>query len=80
MTVRISFLGPLADLAGMSTQEARGPLDWDGLLEAVGPSIAAQLGDDRVHVACAGIVLPDKTTLLALDGDEIALLPPVSGG
>jgi molybdopterin synthase sulfur carrier subunit len=31
-------------------------------------------------VALNGTVLGDKTTLRANDGDEIALLPPVSGG
>jgi molybdopterin synthase sulfur carrier subunit len=33
-----------------------------------------------VHIACAGTVLADKVALLAQDGDEVALLPPVSGG
>ena len=80
MSVRICFLGPLADLAGESAREIPGPLDWQGLLDAVGPSLAAQLRDARVHVACAGQVLADKTALAAKDGDEVALLPPVSGG
>lgn len=80
MSVRICFLGPLADLAGAQVREVPGPLDWPGLLDAVGPSLAAQLRDERVHVACAGNVLADKTTLAARDGDDVALLPPVSGG
>lgn len=80
MSVRICFLGPLADLAGAAQREVPGPLDWCGLLDAIGPSLAAQLRDQRVHVACAGRLLADKTTLSALDGDEVALLPPVSGG
>ncbi len=80
MSVRIVFLGPLSDLAGEAMREVPGPLDWAGLLEAVGETVAEQLRDARVHVACAGRVLADKTTLLAQDGDEVALLPPVSGG
>ena len=80
MAVTILFLGPLRDLAGEATREVAAPLDWAGLLEAVGPEVAAQLAEERVNVACAGRVLGDKTQLAAGDGDEIALLPPVSGG
>lgn len=79
-TVTILFLGPLRDLAGEEQREAAAPLDWEGLLAAVGPHVAGQLQLDRVNVACAGKVLADKTSLQAKAGDEIALLPPVSGG
>ena len=80
MRVRVCFFGPLADLAGASERELPAPLDWPGLLAEVGPSLAGQLRDKRVHVACAGKILSDKTALSARDGDEVALLPPVSGG
>ena len=80
MSVTILFLGPLRDLAGVQEREVAAPLEWAGLLEAVGPEIAEQLGEERVNVACKGKVLADKRTLYAEDGDEVALLPPVSGG
>lgn len=80
MSVKIVFLGPLGDLAGERERSVPAPLAWSDLLEAVGPVIAEQLRDQRVHVACGGRVLADKTTLSATDGDEVALLPPVSGG
>ena len=80
MSVTILFLGPLRDLAGEQEREVAGPLDWAGLLERVGPEIAAQLEEDRVNIACKGKVLADKRALRADDGDEVALLPPVSGG
>lgn len=80
MAVTILFLGPLRDLAGEEAREVPAPLDWAGLLEVVGAEVAGQLQLARVHVACAGRVLADKTALLAQDGDEVALLPPVSGG
>lgn len=80
MGVRILFLGPLQDLAGEAEREVGGPLDWAGLFEAVGPAVADQLREERVNVACAGRVLADKAALFAQDGDEVALLPPVSGG
>lgn len=80
MAVTILFLGPLRDLAGEAEREVAAPLDWKGLLAAVGPQVAEHLQQDRVNVACAGRVLADKTAIAAQDGDEVALLPPVSGG
>lgn len=80
MAIRILFLGPLRDMAGREEMEVEAPLDWDGLLAAVNSEVASQLVDERVNVACAGRVLPDRAALAAVDGDEIALLPPVSGG
>ncbi|MXO95199.1 MoaD/ThiS family protein [Erythrobacter aquimaris] len=80
MSVRILFLGPLRDLAGQDDMQVEGTLDWDRLLQTVSPLVAAQLREERVNIACKGRVLADKTALLAEDGDEVALLPPVSGG
>lgn len=80
MAVTLLFLGPLRDMAGEDSRAVEAPLDWAGLLEAVGPMVAEQLQQDRVNVACAGKVLGDKAALHAQDGDEVALLPPVSGG
>lgn len=80
MAVTILFLGPLRDMAATETLDVAAPLDWSGLLAAVDPEVAEQLQEERVNVACAGKVLTDKTALNAVDGDEVALLPPVSGG
>ncbi|MBT8427043.1 MAG: MoaD/ThiS family protein [Erythrobacter sp.] len=80
MSVTILFLGPLADLAGEKEREVDAPLDWAGLIDVVGPEVAQQLELDRVNVACKGRVLADKRALMAEDSDEVALLPPVSGG
>ena len=80
MSVTPVFLGPLRDLTGTTEREVAGPLDWATLLEQVGPEIARQLEDERIHIACDGKVLADKRDLAAADGDEVALLPPVSGG
>lgn len=80
MAVTLVFLGPLRDAAGCESLEAEAPLDWQGLLKAVPEGVAEQLADERVNIACGGKVLADKTDLHAHDGDEVALLPPVSGG
>ncbi|MHA6334200.1 MoaD/ThiS family protein [Qipengyuania sp. CAU 1752] len=70
----------MRDIAGEAEREVSAPLDWTGLLTAVGPQVAEQLQQDRINIACGGKVLHDKAALRAEDGDEVALLPPVSGG
>lgn len=80
MSVTVLFLGPLRDLEGVESRDYAAPLGWQELLGSVDPATADQLRNDRVNVACGGKVLMDKTTLAAGDGDEVALLPPVSGG
>ena len=67
MSVKLVFLGKLADLAGAPEKDVPGPLG------------EATRGD-KVKLAVGGTVLADKTALAASDGDEVALLPPVSGG
>lgn len=80
MAVRIVFLGKLADLAGSAEMELEAPLDWPGLLERLHGALGEAVQQDRVKIALNGAVLTDKAALKAGDGDEIALLPPVSGG
>jgi molybdopterin synthase sulfur carrier subunit len=80
MSIKLVFLGKLADLVGAPEREVAGPLDWPGLLAALPNSAAEAATGERVKLALNGRVLADKTALAAEDGDEIALLPPVSGG
>ncbi len=78
MTVVI--LGKLADLAGAPSLQMAAPLDWTGLKAALPEALSAALDDPRNRVAVNGALIADKAGLQAGDGDEIALLPPVSGG
>lgn len=80
MAVKLVFLGKLADLAGVADMDVTGPLDWAGLLSALPAPLAEAAGQDRTKIALNGDLLADKALLAAQDGDEIALLPPVSGG
>lgn len=74
------LLGKLADLGGAPTLQLSAPLDWEGLKAALPETLAAALDNPRNRVALNGALLADKTSLNAGEGDEIALLPPVSGG
>jgi molybdopterin synthase sulfur carrier subunit len=80
VAVKLVFLGKLADLAGTPEMDVPGPLDWSGLLEALPGPLGEMARGDKVKLAVSGTVLADKTALTAQDGDEVALLPPVSGG
>jgi len=80
MAIKLVFLGKLADLAGSPEMEVEGPLDWDGLLAALHGPLGAAVQEQRTRLALNGQVIADKNALTAQDGDEIALLPPVSGG
>jgi molybdopterin synthase sulfur carrier subunit len=78
--VTVVFLGKLADLAGAPSLQLTAPLDWAGLKAALPPVLGEALDDPRNRVAVNGALLADKVALQAGAGDEIALLPPVSGG
>lgn len=78
--ITVVLLGKLADLAGMPTLSLAAPLGWAGLHAALPDALAEAADDPRNRVALNGVLLADKTALQAADGDEIALLPPVSGG
>ena len=78
--VTVLLLGKLADLGGRDALSMAGPLNWAGLRAALPEALAEALADPRNRVAVNGVLLADKGTLQASNGDEIALLPPVSGG
>lgn len=78
--VTVVLLGKLADLGGAPKLALMAPLDWAGLRAALPPALAEAVDDPRNRVALNGALLADKAALQAADGDEIALLPPVSGG
>ncbi|MDZ4140194.1 MAG: MoaD/ThiS family protein [Erythrobacter sp.] len=78
--ITVVLLGKLADIGGAPTLTLPAPLDWDGVIAALPPALADAAGDPRNRVAVNGVLLADKADLQADAGDEIALLPPVSGG
>jgi len=82
MALTVVFMGRLADLAGKTEQQLvlTAPVGWAGLLGMLDPALADALAEEKVQLALNGLLLADRLALLAHDGDEVAFLPPVSGG
>lgn len=78
--ITVVLLGKLADIGGAPTLTLPAPLNWDGVMAALPPALAQAADDPRNRVAVNGALLAEKAALQADSGDEIALLPPVSGG
>lgn len=79
MMARLVFLGRLADLAGGGEREvAPGPLA--DVLAALPVDLAVALLDERVRIALNGELLAEPGGIVLAAGDELAFLPPVSGG
>ncbi|QCI94626.1 MoaD/ThiS family protein [Novosphingobium sp. EMRT-2] len=79
MAARLVFLGRLEDVAGAPERVvAPGPLE--AILAALDPALAVELLGDRVRIALNGRLLSDHGGVMLAEGDELAFLPPVSGG
>jgi MoaD family protein len=78
-TVRVRLFAALRELAGASDVEVSGATVGD-----VVTALSERYGERFAKVARAGSVVVDgervPTDRALADGDEVALLPPVSGG
>jgi len=74
------FLGRLQELAGATERavDAAPGATVEALLELLERDLAAQLRSPKVRIAVGGVLGGLDRTLS--DGDEVAFLPPVSGG
>ncbi|PEQ12969.1 thiamine biosynthesis protein ThiS [Novosphingobium sp. PC22D] len=80
MALRLVFLGRLEDIAGCGDREVPLADSIDAVFDALEPELAAALRADRVKLAVNGVLLRDRDAPILRDGDELAFLPPVSGG
>lgn len=79
MPAKLVFLGKLADLAGAAERTIEGGALAD-VLAALPVPLAMALSDERVRCALNGQLLSRDAVVDLADGDELAFLPPVSGG
>lgn len=80
LSVKLVFLGRLEDLAGGSSRTVPLEPSIDAVLDSLDPDLAKALRAPRVKLAVNGILLQDTDAPVLKEGDEIAFLPPVSGG
>jgi molybdopterin synthase sulfur carrier subunit len=80
MSLRLVFLGRLEDAAGASEREVGTAASLDAVLAGLEPELAAALGGERIRLAVNGTLVTNRAALALSDGDELAFLPPVSGG
>ncbi len=76
---KLVFLGRLQDVAGgIERDVAAGSLA--NILATLSPELALAVTDERVRWALNGELIAERGVILLSDGDELAFLPPVSGG
>lgn len=80
MSLKLVFLGRLEDAAGAAEREVPAVSSLAEVLAALEPDLKAALNADRVKLAVNGGLVADRSALTLRDGDELAFLPPVSGG
>lgn len=80
MAVTLLFLGKLADVAGAGERQVPAADSLDAILAALEPDLASALRGERIRMALNGALVSDWNMIAPGDGDELAFLPPVSGG
>lgn len=80
MSLKLVFLGRLADAAGANEREVAAVPSIAALLAGLEPDLSTMLGGPKVKIAVNGNVVADRAIFTLRDGDEVAFLPPVSGG
>lgn len=76
---RLVFLGRLEDLAGGAERDVvGGPLET--VLAGLEPELAVALAGERIRIALNGALVTGRGGVVLGEGDELAFLPPVSGG
>jgi molybdopterin synthase sulfur carrier subunit len=76
---KLLFLGRLEDLAGAAELAVQpGPLEQ--VLARLDPALAVELLGEKVRMALNGELIAETGGVVLGEGDELAFLPPVSGG
>ena len=80
MAVRLVFLGRLEDAAGAAERLVAEGGALEAIMAALDPDLAQARSGERIKLALNGTLVSDRAGLVLMDGDELAFLPPVSGG
>ncbi len=80
MALTLVFLGRLEQAAGAAERQVETVPSLATLFARLDPSLATALDGEKVKIAVNGQIVTDRAACVLRDGDEIAFLPPVSGG
>ncbi|HKX79385.1 MAG TPA: MoaD/ThiS family protein [Novosphingobium sp.] len=80
MPLKLVFLGRLESVAGEAERTVDTVTTLAELLSGFAPALAGAVSGERVRVAVNGRLVNDRAAQHLRDGDEVAFLPPVSGG
>jgi len=80
MSLKLVFLGRLEDAAGAGERQVETVSSLAEALAGLEGELAAALNSSKVRLAVNGKLVTDRGALMLRDGDELAFLPPVSGG
>ncbi len=78
---RLLFLGRLEDIAGAAEMHMPlpAPMPLAEVIARLPDDLAAAIADPRIRLAVNGALCSDRHRIVAV-ADELAFLPPVSGG
>ena len=83
---RILFFGKLSDLSGDSEwpmPEFAGTMDEAGFIDLIAgtmPELARALREPSVRICVNQAIVPASEKIAVTSSDEVAFLPPMSGG
>ena len=80
MSLKLVFLGRLEGIAGSAERDIPAVPSIAALLASLEPELYDALNEDRIKLAVNGQIVTDRAAFTLRDGDEVAFLPPVSGG
>ena len=82
MALKLVFLGRLEDVAGMAEMRLQlsAPQKLEAVLALLPGDLAQALTGPKVNLALNGALLAPGAAPQLANGDELAFLPPVSGG
>ena len=79
MAAKLVFLGRLEDVAG-TPELTVAPGALETIMAGLDRALAVALLGERIRLALNGTLISERGGIVLADGDELAFLPPVSGG